>query len=98
MHVRGLGSIPYHPLPLALGVARHSPYPAYPCHRMLAPQLAYCGCTLLGETRVRLRDRSVSGSLFTTVVVCVSHYSRAPAWDSPEGCFVNQEPPGSTLR
>ena len=37
MHVRGLGSIPYHPLPLALGVVRYPPYP-YPW--VLAPQLA----------------------------------------------------------
>ena len=34
MHVRGLGSIPYHPLPLALGVSRYPPYP--PCLQMLA--------------------------------------------------------------
>ena len=33
MRVRGPGGIPYHPLPLALGVAG---YPPYPCHRVLA--------------------------------------------------------------
>ena len=27
MPARELGSIPYHPLPLALGVARYPPYP-----------------------------------------------------------------------
>ena len=37
MDVRGLGSIPYHPLPLALGVSR---YPPYPCLQVLALQLA----------------------------------------------------------
>eukprot|EP01045_Picozoa_sp_COSAG04_P022505 COSAG04_NODE_2556_length_3936_cov_167.292937_4_plen_38_part_00 len=37
MPAREPGSIPYHPLPLALGVAG---YPPYPCLRVLALQLA----------------------------------------------------------
>ena len=44
MHVRGLGSIPYHPLPLALGVSRYPPYPpasrCWPCWRCSSPSVA----------------------------------------------------------
>ena len=36
MPARELGSIPYHPLPLALGVAK---YPPYSCLRALTLQL-----------------------------------------------------------
>ena len=39
MRARGLGGIPYHPLPLALGLAR---YPPYPYQLVLALRLAWC--------------------------------------------------------
>ena len=40
MDVRELGSIPYHPLPLALGVARYPPYPCPGCWCCSSPGVA----------------------------------------------------------
>ena len=52
------GGIPYHPLPLALGVAG---YPPYPCHRVLALRLAWCVCPGVARGKSCIRSPCCRG-------------------------------------